>query len=389
MEKTNEKICLCALNRIFGFEPKIGAALISHVGNASDVFLLSREDLRLILGPYSKHAGEISDDALDRSEKELERLEKNGIRFTGCTEDTYPALLKECPDYPIGLYIRSRTPDELLWKPSRSIAIVGTRDISPYGKEWCERITSGLASPGGKPLIISGLALGTDICAHRTAILHGLPTIAVMATGPEAVYPFRHKAFAEELADTEGCALVTDYPPGTPPLPIHFLRRNRIIAGLSDSVILIESRIRGGGMMTARLAFSYDRDVYALPGRIDDVRSQGCNHLIRSKVAEPISTPEELYSSLGVGIVASGCKDEAMNAVIGRYMGTSEETDSGPAGIILKLIFRNRGITIDEIAESTGLGYDRTRAIITTLEADGVICTDLMQRCSIIIRKSR
>lgn len=388
MEKKFEKTCLCALNRIFGFEPKIGAALISHAGSAADVFLMKENELRHLLGPYSRHAGEISPQACHEAEAELEKLDKQGIRFTGCTEDAYPELLKECPDFPIGLYIRSRTPDEILWRPSRSIAIIGTRDISPYGREWCERITYGLASPHDKPLIISGLALGTDICAHKAAIDCGLPTIGIMATGPEAVYPFRHKEFAERLAETDGCALITDYPPGTPPLPIHFLRRNRIIAGLSHAVILIESKIKGGGMMTARLAFSYDRDVYALPGRIDDIRSQGCNYLIKNKIAEPINTLEELYTSLGTGTAAGG-RNDVVNSIMEHYRRTLGKDEAMMTEAVIMAIYRNRGISVEEIADATGLGYGRTRPIITMLEADGAISTDLMQRCSIIIRKSR
>jgi DNA processing protein len=121
-----------------------------------------------------------------------------------------------------------------------------------------------------------------------------------MATGPETVYPIRHTDFAENLCHIPGCALVTDYPPGTAPLAIHFLRRNRIIAGLSEATVLIESKIRGGGMMTANLASSYGRDVYAVPGRIDDLCSQGCNYLIGSKIAESITGEKEFIRSLGM-----------------------------------------------------------------------------------------
>ena len=235
-----------------------------------------------------------------KKEEELTDLEKIGISFSAWNSASYPPLLKECADAPVGLYIRSVTPARELWNPSGNIAVVGTRDLSPYGKEWCEKAVTAIASGNEKPSIISGLALGTDICAHRTALDNGLPTIGVMATGPETVYPYRHKEFAERLWQTPGCALVTDYPPGTAPLAIHFLRRNRIIAGLADATILIESKSRGGGMTTSRLAFSYSRDVYALPGRADDVRSQGCNRLIREKIAEPLISIEDLIGSLGL-----------------------------------------------------------------------------------------
>ena len=228
---------------------------------------------------------------------------------------------------------------------------------------------------------MSGLALGTDFYAHRTAIEEGVPTIGVMATGPEAIYPWRHREFAERLYHTEGCALVTDYPPGTAPLAIHFLRRNRIIAGLSDATILIESKIKGGGMMTSRLAFSYDRDVYALPGRVDDTRSQGCNFLIKSKIAEPLISVSELLESLGM---ETGAKDKKMSdkEMIARKYGSDTEF-TAQAIAAVSLIRHERGITLEELAEKLTVSYSKVAQLTGALEMDGFICVDLLQRCSI------
>ena len=212
MKITHEKACHCALNRIFGFEPKISLALISHFGNASEVFRLRPEEADMLLGPHSKYKGAISTKAVDLAYQELERLASRGIHFIGWNEDGYPGQLKECEDPPTGLYIRSNTP-EGLWN-RRMISVVGTRDLSPYGMEWCGKLISALAEIPEKdrPVIVSGLALGTDICAHKKALSCGLSTIAVMATGPEEVYPGRHRYFAEEIASSAGSALVTDYP---------------------------------------------------------------------------------------------------------------------------------------------------------------------------------
>jgi DNA processing protein len=261
--------------------------------------------------------------------------------------------------------------------------VVGTRDVSSYGKEWCERCVYGLAASEEKPLIVSGLALGTDICAHKAAVEAGLPTIAVMATGPESVYPYRHKGFAEELYQIPGCALVTDYPPGTAPLAIHFLRRNRIIAGLSDATVLIESKIKGGGMMTARLAFSYDRDVYALPGRVDDVRSQGCNSLIRSKIAEPLTSVQEFLESLGMKSTGTTDSVSDMECLSATYRNTESADRLEQMARLLKTIRQKRGITVEELAEICALGYAKTVELTSRLETDGFIRTDLLQRCSI------
>lgn len=381
MENFEEKASLCALNRIFGFDPKVALALISHLGSAAGVFRLSPEDIDCLLGPHSKYRNLIVPSAVDQAAEELHRLRSSDILFTGWTESDYPDRLKECPDAPVGLYVRTTTPLENLWKPSPTIAVVGTRDISPYGKEWCEKTVRGLAAGGSRPAIVSGLALGTDFYAHRTAIEEGVPTIGVMATGPEAIYPWRHREFAERLYHTEGCALVTDYPPGTAPLAIHFLRRNRIIAGLSDATILIESKIKGGGMMTSRLAFSYDRDVYALPGRVDDTRSQGCNFLIKSKIAEPLTSVSELLESLGM---ETGTKDKKMSdkEMIARKYGSDTEF-TAQAIAAVSLIRHERGITLEELAEKLTVSYSKVAQLTGALEMDGFICVDLLQRCSI------
>lgn len=382
MENIEEKACLCALNRIFGFEPKKGLALISHLGSASGIFRMREDELDGILGPFSRHHGKICCRAMDDAAGELRSLSEKGIQFCGITEESYPALLKECEDPPIGLYIRSETPASELWGDA-SLAIVGTRDISPYGKEWCRKLVKGMADTDRRPCIVSGLALGVDIEAHRTALESGLPTIAVMATGPDAVYPFRHRETAGRIASTPGCALVTDYPPGTAPLAVHFLRRNRIIAGLSRSVVLIESKIRGGGMMTCRLAFSYNRDVYALPGRIDDIRSQGCNELIRQKMAEPMTSLSSLIRDLGMKTLGTASGTDGMEMLYRHYQGQLEEYDMKLTSEIISVLRNRRAVTVEELSRLLGVDYSRATRLTGLLEIDGFISKDLMQRCSI------
>lgn len=388
MKNYEETISACALNRIFGFEPKIGLALLEHFGSATEVMKLNRKDQELLLGPHSKYIGMITPRAVDAAANELERLAKKRIYFIGYTHEHYPHLLQECEDAPIGIYIRSNTPIESLFTPSQSIAVVGTRDISLYGEEWCQKVVSSFANTPDKPLIVSGLALGTDICAHKTALDLGLPTIGVMATGPEQIYPWRNMDVAERIISAPGCALITDYPPGTAPLAIHFLRRNRIIAGLSHATLLIESKIRGGGMMTCRLAFSYGREVYALPGRVDDLRSQGCNLLIREKIAEPITSEKELLKSLGLKAISSNKKQSDITALKVTYATTIPEDKISQMATILLNIKKYRGITIEEIAEKAQFEYSRTAELVRILETDGFICTDLLQRCTINFRNN-
>ena len=383
MENIEEKACLCALNRIFGFEPKIAHALIGHMGSAAEVFRLSPKDLEEITGPHFKYKGQICSAAADSAAEELYRLERQGIQFCGVTEKTYPDLLRECEDAPVGLYIRSSTPAAGVWPAKESIGIVGTRDITPYGKEWCIKTVQSLARSGSHPAIISGLALGVDIEAHRTALEEGLPTIGVMATGPDSIYPVRNRHTAERMVSTPGCALITDYPPGTAPLAIHFLRRNRIIAGLSRSIILVESKIRGGGLITCKLGFSYNRDIYALPGRIDDLRSQGCNLLIREKIAEPITSTEALLESLGMKSRSRRSPDTFKERLQGTFGRSSSAEYIDRLHTLLLAISKERGITVEELSMKTGLGYRQTAEATAMLEIEGFISIDLLQRCTI------
>lgn len=385
MGRFDETVCHCTLNRIFGFEPRIALALIETLGSASAVFELSRSGLDEILGPFSKHRDEICFHALEQSAEELNRLSLTGCRFLPYSDPAFPSLLKECEDPPVGLYYKGVSPPDEIFGNLNTIAVVGTRDLSSYGNEWCERIVKGIAESGSEPTIVSGLALGTDIAAHRTALTEGIPTIAVMATGIDEVYPYRHNRDAEIISSTPSCALVTDYPPGTAPLQVNFLRRNRIIAGMSRATILIESKFRGGGMMTANLAFSYGREVYALPGRIDDVRSQGCNHLIRGRIAEAISSEAELGKSLGLDIRRSRRRDLASEAKRLYEAGMGQEKLSTLLEMI-GIIGKNRGIDVEDLASGCGLSYQEAMECVTMLEADGLVSIDLLRRCSLNLK---
>lgn len=389
MVNHEEKTSLCALSKIFGFDPKTALALISKLGCAAAAFRLSGKELDLLLGPYSKYRRAFGPAALDEASAVLQDIGKSGTRFVGWTEDGYPALLKECPDAPVGIYVQSKSSDAELWNRESYISVVGTRDVSPYGREWCEKIVYALSRATPAPAIVSGLAIGTDICAHKAAIEAGLPTIGVMATGPDSVYPYRHKDFAGQMCRTPGCALVTDYPPGTAPLPVNFLRRNRIIAGLSHATVLVESKLRGGGMMTCRLAFSYDRDVYALPGRADDIRSQGCNSLIKAKIAEPVTSEEELAESLGLCLRKAEDSPSDTELLLSEYTGRICGEDIRLMAGILSAVRSQHGLTAEELAAALDLPYASAANLAGLLEADGFMSSDLSGRYRLTIRKPR
>ena len=381
MDRTyTETVCALALNSIFGFDPKIPLSMIRNLGSAEAVFELSQDELNSILGPFSRYKGRICAEAFDSAARELEMLTADGCLFIHTGMDCYPNLLKECEDAPVGLYVRSGTPPEKLFDGTPLVAIVGTRDISPYGKFWCERAVQSLAYAPVRPVVVSGLALGVDITAHRAALECGLSTIGVSPVGITDIYPWRHRGDAEKMASTEGCGIITDYPPGTAPVAINFLRRNRIIAGMTQATILVESKIKGGGMMTARLSSGYGRDVFCLPGRVDDLRSQGCNRLIADKIADCIADPDSLPEALGLGRWRRH-RGRTLAEELERHYNGRE--DAGALIRVATAIKDNRGLCIDELCGLLDMSYSIVSRLTGELESDGFIVTDLMQRCSI------
>ena len=387
METSNIiKVGACTLNRAFGYYPQVSHRLIEEKGSIEALFSLSERERDDLLGPFSRFQGMLSDAELARSAAELDSLGKLGIRFLAFGESEYPSALAECPDSPAGLYVLSVSPMEELFADGPFISIVGTRDVSFYGQEWTRKIVFTLAQAQHKPVIVSGLAYGVDIMAHRAALEAGLRTIAVIPTGPEDIYPQGHRRYAEQIAGTPGCALITDFPPGTGAQAATFLRRNRIIAGLLSATIVVESKRKGGSLITAHTAFDYGRDVWALPGRIDDVRSAGCNALLREKVAEPIADVEALPDALGLGTYNRRRKAELEEEVRDRYSGSTDADTLEKLCRIAVCIKLNRGICVEEIAEQLGIDHVQTATLVGTLETGGFIVTDLLQRCMILVR---
>lgn len=386
MSNQDERVALCALNRIFGYHPRLALELIAHCGSAREVFSGGPKEVP----GHPELASQLVPEALDWACAELSRTEAGGFRFLGLHDEDYPVALKECPDPPLGLYLNGSSSATEIFGLRPMIAVVGTRDLSPYGKTWCRKLVEGLAASRVQPCIVSGLALGTDGVAHQTALSCGLPTVGVMATGIERVYPWQHEKLAMEIVQTPGSGLITDYPIGSSPVALNFMRRNRIIAGLVLAVIVVESKTKGGSLMTARYAVEYGRDVYALPGRADDVRSAGCNSLIRTQMAEIITTAEDLAARLGLGAPARGAGaswrhsapvsqegDGLARALRQKYGEPSLPLDVGLA------LRESRGATIEELSASLQKPFADVLSAVGLLEADGYLTTDLLRRCSL------
>lgn len=381
-----KRACACTLGRAFGYKPKIAHRIVEALGGVEGVFSLSEKEKDELLGPFSRYRGAVGGRALEESLRELEQLAGLGVGFIAFGEEDYPQALALCPDAPLGLYYRSSSRPSEIFSARPLITIVGTRDITPYGREWCRRIVFALAEAPVKPCIVSGLAYGVDATAHTAALEAGLPTVAVIPTGPDSIYPKGNIPIANQIASSEGSALVTDFPPGTGPERATFLRRNRIIAGLSSHSIVVESKIKGGSLITARYAFSYGREVFALPGRADDLRSHGCNALIAEKIAEPITDLSLLIRELGLGTPDFRAQPKLEDLLRSEYASrlAPEKMDSLIA--VASCVRAHRGISIEDLAGRLALPFLEVSALVSMLESDGYICTDLLRQCTLAVR---
>lgn len=372
-----ETVAYCALNRIFGYNPSIGLNLLNTYGSASALFTEPSPEI----SGHKDLEDQLCQASLDWAARELETMDRLGARFIHIGDDDYPEALSQCDDPPLGIYLKGTSSPAEIFSLRPMVAIVGTRDVSPYGSTWCKRIVTAMADATVKPCIVSGLAFGVDGIAHTSALEHGLPTIGVMATGIETVYPAQHRELARHIVEAPGSAILTDYPMKSDPMALNFVRRNRIIAGLASSVTVIESRKKGGSLMTARYACDYNRDVFAVPGRLDDVRSAGCNSLISSHMAEIVTSPEELVEKLGLMPRSRGKLDRRntfRKAINARYGSAASSRE-----VVGLCVFDNPGVGFAEVSALTSLPYATVLECAGIMEADGFIVTDLLQRCSV------
>ena len=377
MLEKDELTALCALNKALGYVPAAGHALLARFGSAASVFTRKCDAVREALGNYRDFADQLDGKLLEWAAQELGRIGGGGFRFIGYGDEDYPSLLAECEDPPLGLYFHASSPPTAVFGMRPCISVVGTRDLSPYGRDWCRRLVLAMGEASVPPCIVSGLAFGADGIAHRTALECGLTTVGVMATGIEKVYPWQHTELAGQMVRTPGCAVVTDYPSGSAPVALNFVRRNRIIAGLSRATVVIESKTKGGSLITAKYACDYNRDVFALPGRADDVRSAGCNSLIRQRMADIVTDPEDLVERLGLGKTARRRK-AGLEALLGRKYGG--DSPLVRLGLFVK---GHPGVPLEEIVRETGWTWPEVQERAAILETDGFLETDLLRRCTI------
>jgi DNA processing protein len=265
--------------------------LIAATGDVSQIFEEKTANLLKINGIGTRITKELFDKkTIKRAEEELEYIKKNNIAISYFLEDKYPKNLQQCIDSPI-LFFQD---GKINLNNERIISIVGTRNMTSYGRDFCKELIAGLKEYN--PIIVSGFAYGVDICAHKEAIKNELQTIAVLAHGFDQIYPKIHKKYINQVNDNGG--FLTEFWHDENPLRENFLKRNRIVAGISQATIIVESADKGGSLVTADIANSYSRDVFAVPGRTTDLYSRGCNQLIKTNKAAVLTSANDVAKML-------------------------------------------------------------------------------------------
>ena len=295
------------------------------------------------------------------AEAEIRYLAKHGIQAITLTDQRYPGRLKECPDAPLILYCRGETD----FNTPHWLSVVGTRKITSYGRKMTTRLVEGVAGQAPGTVIVSGLAYGTDIEAHKTALQNGLRTVAVLGHPLGFVYPEAHTAYAQEIID-KGGAVVSEFHSLHEMQGNNFLRRNRIIAGLSSGTLVVESAFKGGSLSTAAYAAGYYRDVMAVPGRVGDPMSEGTNRLIRDNRAAMVLNAEDVLNHLNWDATTESPLPEAGQPELFVRLEPDEQR-------IYDILADGSVVSIDELAARTGMPASRISALSLAMEINGLL----------------
>lgn len=343
--------------------PKVGGItakkLIAYCGGVEAVFKEKKAALLKIPGIGEHLAKSISNhNIFDLAEKEIEFIQRYQITPLFYTEPEYPARLKQCDDGPILLFYKGTAN----LNHDKVVAVVGTRNITDYGKQKCQEIIEGLKKHD--PLILSGLAYGVDARAHKTALDCDLQTVGVLGHGLDRIYPTLNRPLAERMLKYKG-GLLTDFVSDTIPDRENFPKRNRIIAGMVDVLIVIEAAITGGALITANIANSYDRDVCAVPGRTTDLYSQGCNHLIKSLKANMAENATDIEYLMG-------WEEESRKNRKNLQQQLFIELDEQEKAIV-EILKENGEASFDMLVQKSGLGFSKAASLLLNLEFKGVI----------------
>ncbi len=360
----NEVFYTMALTRLTNFNFQQALELYRSVGSAEllyhhrleigDILKNCSPKLVLVLKDWSE--------AMKRAEVELSFMEAHNIQALTLNDPSYPQRLKECQDAPIVLYYKGNA--DLNQK--KIVSIVGTRQMTTYGDDLIRHFMSDLRQQCPKVLIVSGLAYGVDICAHRYALEHDYETVGVLAHGLDQIYPYRHRETAATMVNKGG--LLTEFMTQTNADKPNFVRRNRIVAGIADATILVESAVRGGGMITTEIAQSYNRSVFAFPGAVSMPFSEGCNKLIRDNVASLITGAEDFLKAMNWEDEAmlKQARTEGIERTLFPMLSDEEQQ-------IVDVLLETNDLQLNILSVRTGQPIGQLTALLFQLELKGVV----------------
>lgn len=349
-----------ALTRMTGFSQQQALQLYRELDGACAVYE-HRHDIGDILPDSSPRlVGSLSnwDDALKRAAVEMEFITRHGICALTLNDDNYPARLRECDDAPLIIYYKGNAD----LNRQRIVGVVGTRRCTAYGQDLTRRFVSRLRELCPDVLVVSGLAYGIDICAHREALASGLDTVGVLAHGLDTIYPNHHRQTAVEMVSHGG--LLTEYISQTEPFANNFRQRNRIIAGLSDAVLVAESAYKGGALITARIAQDYGRDVFAFPGAVGAPYSEGCNRLIRDNKAALVTSADDMIADMGWQTASQ--QPEAVERQLFPDLTAEEQA-------VVAQLQQTNDLQLNILSVKTNIPIGQLTAILFQLEMKGVV----------------
>lgn len=357
----NELLCSIALTLCPGIGHIVARRLVNSVGSAAEVFRRREELPELLSGITPTVMNALNTPAaFARAERELKFIEKNHISCLTLKDEAYPSRLRECDDAPIVLFLKGNADLNRL----RVINLVGTRHATDYGKQFCADFLHDLAAIYPDTLVVSGLAYGIDIHAHRAALENRLSTVAVLAHGLDRIYPSDHRKTAIDMLADGG--LLTEFLSETNPDRYNFVSRNRIVAGLCDATIVVESAAKGGSLITAELAEGYHRDCFAVPGRTTDIASVGCNRLIRKNKATLVQNAEEFLQAMNWTPSSRHSKPEGIQRTLFPELTEEEEQ-------VVRILARLGDLHINALVVETNIPVNRMSVLLFELEMKGVV----------------
>ena len=357
---STELLHILALLKIEGVGDIVAKKLITHCGSAQDVFNSKSQQLKSIDGIGSVLLHNLKDkNVFEKAEQELKYIQSENATVLYYQDANYPDRLKHCIDGPVLLFASGN----INFENRKMISIVGTRQVTSYGMEFCKKLIEDLAV--FNPIIVSGFAYGVDIVAHQAAMENNLQTIGVLAHGLNQIYPKTHKKYVAKMEENGG--FLTEFWSNSNPDKENFVRRNRIVAGMSEATIVIESAEKGGSLITAMIANDYNRDVFAVPGRISDKYSQGCNNLIKTQRANLLTSAADLVYILNWEILSHAQND---NKVVQKQLFVALETEEQK---VYDYLQKNGKQLLDIIALECDFPIFKISSILLNMELKGVI----------------